>query len=544
MLIIIVRNPGRSACEVKIGGSRAPCNNEVVAREYREREDKYDVDAAFVLPDLQAAVPRGGSLDTVAHRLSSVYFDTQTHDLRRNGLILRRRSGSTDTGWQLKMPSGPARTELSVDLTDDDVVPGELAALLHGVRRARQLAPIARLDVERTVHRVIDQAGALVAEVADDAVHATAIGSAPHSVADSTARVTQWREVEVEWGPAGSEDALAGIATLLRQAGAAPSARASKLELALGALPVAVPITPDSTLGDAVSAYVNQQIEAIVAGDLGLRRHVDVVHPTRVAIRRLRSTVRTFAPVFDEAAAAEMETDLVWLAGLLGGVRDADVLRQRLHGLVEAVPPEYVLGPIAARIDSDLLAERSQHAAVLHEQLDSPRMLALLDRLEQWRLAAPLTPAAEHPASAAKAYLKKARRTLQRRLARAIDLHARMTRDAADDDPASLAHAGLVHHEDDLVHSARKAGKRFRYAAELSTPLLGPKAREHAKRGEHLQNLLGEHQDIVVSASALRRLGATAGSTPGENGFTFGLLLARELARGDEIREELALVAL
>jgi hypothetical protein len=47
-----------------------------------------------------------------------------------------------------------------------------------------------------------------------------------------------------------------------------------------------------------------------------------------------------------------------------------------------------------------------------------------------------------------------------------------------------------------------------------------------------VQGRLGERQDAVIAAGFLRRVGAAAGTTPGENGFTYGLLLGLELRRG------------
>jgi hypothetical protein len=54
------------------------------------------------------------------------------------------------------------------------------------------------------------------------------------------------------------------------------------------------------------------------------------------------------------------------------------------------------------------------------------------------------------------------------------------------------------------------------------------RARSEAKRYQKLQDLLGEHQDSIVSAELLRRLGAKAGPIKGENGFAFGILHERE----------------
>jgi hypothetical protein len=57
---------------------------------------------------------------------------------------------------------------------------------------------------------------------------------------------------------------------------------------------------------------------------------------------------------------------------------------------------------------------------------------------------------------------------------------------------------------------------------------MGKQATKTVKTAKKLQTLLGEHQDSVVSAAFLRRLGAQAGVEMSHNGFTYGILLAKE----------------
>jgi inorganic triphosphatase YgiF len=81
------------------------------------------------------------------------------------------------------------------------------------------------------------------------------------------------------------------------------------------------------------------QIEAIFDGDMGLRRGQDPMHDTRVAIRRLRSTIRVFGKLLDRSAAGHLDEELKWFAGLLGEVRDrvGDGLQLGIH--VHAAEP-------------------------------------------------------------------------------------------------------------------------------------------------------------------------------------------------------------
>ena len=55
---------------------------------------------------------------------------------------------------------------------------------------------------------------------------------------------------------------------------------------------------PD-TLRDLIAGYLVEQCTVILDADQPLRDGENVVHTTRVAVRRLRSTLRTFADVFD-----------------------------------------------------------------------------------------------------------------------------------------------------------------------------------------------------------------------------------------------------
>ena len=62
------------------------------------------------------------------------------------------------------------------------------------------------------------------------------------------------------------------------------------------------------------------------------------------------------------------------------------------------------------------------------------------------------------------------------------------------------------------------------------------RAKQTVKHHKQIQRVLGDHQDGVVASATLRRLAITAGTTAGENGFTYGLLYAREQHAAEDAR--------
>jgi CHAD domain-containing protein len=280
--------------------------------------------------------------------------------------------------------------------------------------------------------------------------------------------------------------------------------------------------TPE-TLGDLVCGYLTEQCTVLIDSEKALRDREAVVHPTRVAARRLRSTLRTYAEVVDVARAGALTDELRWFAGLLGEIRDREVLEARLLADLAELSPELVVGPVANQITEELTAGRGAAWDVVQIELDGERYRALLAELHRWRSEPPLTEEAEAPAAKVKKYVKKANKKLDKRLDRAIEAHLAGDADA-----------------DDLLHDARKAGKRARYAVELAAPFLGKKADKIIDARKELQDVLGEHQDSIVAADFLRGEGVRIGIRSGHNGFTYGLLYGRERARRDAIGDQLA----
>jgi CHAD domain-containing protein len=465
---------------------------------FREREDTYDVPPDLSITNgLMPLIGNGGHVVQREHDLENVYFDTPRGDLQRHGITLRRRRGGSDTGWQLKVPSGQARTEIRVG--DSDALPDRLTKLVAGVSRGRELHEVARIRTHRLTHRLLDEREEMVVEVDDDTVHATTPDA-----------VREWREVEVELGEHEDERLLDTIGQHLCDAGATPSPYPSKLARAL---PRELPADGTSPLTD----YLRAQYGRLIAQDVALRRGRGDVHNARVAIRRLRSTLRTFRQVFQPDSTPSLDDELRWFAALLGEVRDREVLQEHLDSAVGALAPELTLGPVKARIDEQLVGEAARAVEDVGSAMSSERYFALLDNVERFVREPPLD-AEPLPKQLRKQAKRPARLTIRR-----LDRGLRPGEGAASDV---------------ALHQTRKAAKRARYAAELVRPVVGKPARREAKRFKELQDILGEHQDSVVTARVLHALGARAGTTPGENGFTYGLLFCREQQRAARTRRQ------
>ncbi|HTZ44607.1 MAG TPA: CYTH and CHAD domain-containing protein [Jatrophihabitans sp.] len=465
----------------------------VTAESYLERELKFDVPAGFATPDDLGGL--AAATEAHAQRLRSEYYDTADFALRAAAVTLRRRTGDADQGWQLKIPRPPAREELRLPLgPEGEPVPAEFDLLLQGIRRGQPLRPVAVLTTDRTVTGLLDAGGATLAELADDSVHAATVGD--------TVTASAWRELEIELG-SGDEELLQQLAELVRGHGAEPATAASKLARALG----------DGTVApaDPLTAYLGEQQRMLLAGDLALRRgDASVIHKTRVASRRFRSTLRTFGPLFDEAVRTRLDAELRWYAALLGDVRDRQVLDRRLLSMLDELDDTLVLGPVRARIEHELSREQGEHWAGVQQALTGERYLVMLTEVNDFILSLPAETGSHRKLL-----------TLMRRADRKVT--GRLRAAVASDDPA-------------LMHRTRKAAKRARYAGEAMVPLAGRRAAKQARRNEKLQELFGEFQDSLVSAELLKRLGLIAGTTPGENGFTYGLLYQSERDRAAAIR--------
>lgn len=278
-------------------------------------------------------------------------------------------------------------------------------------------------------------------------------------------------------------------------------------------------LTPRSPAADVVRAYLAEQLAVLRAQEPQVRRDdPDAVHRMRVAARRLRTTLTTFAPLFEAAAVLPLRDGLGVLARRLGAARDAEVLRARVRADLEGPGAAAAVGRVphdlAAAADADLVRAVQEASDAVRSWLDGEDQHRLLRDLAVFTFDPPVTRAGRRRARAVLPG-RVARRdvTLRRRLRRARRLPAGRRRDEA-------------------LHRARTAAKAARYAAESVAGVLGKPAARYALATERLQEALGEHHDSVVARERLAELARRAPST--EVAFLLGRLHALEEARGRE----------
>src|ERR1700730_9006115 len=211
--------------------------------------------------------------------------------------------------------------------------------------------------------------------------------------------------------------------------------------------------------GNQLGLELERQITELAGNESAMRAgDSEALHRFRVATRRSRALLRPCSGV------DELQRELRWLAGVLGPVRDLDVLIEHVQELVEELADDRAGGEA---IVAALEAQRADARAELMAALDSERYKELLGRFRN-DIARLGETDHDHLVSLAARELKR----LQQ------------------------AYAALGSRPpDDELYRVRIKAKRTRYAAELAGKPLA-KLADAAKR---LQDAIGTHQDAVVA---------------------------------------------
>jgi CHAD domain-containing protein len=249
-------------------------------------------------------------------------------------------------------------------------------------------------------------------------------------------------------------------------------------------------------------------LERLVATDLALRRReLDALHRMRVACRRLRSDVRTFARILEDARADALREELAWLSGSLGDARELEVLRVRVLRTAQR-DKLYPIDRVGlAELRRRLADEEKVALEAVRTAIASGRYVELLKLVVAMATEPELGAGATQPCREVLPHIVGASwRHLAKRAGR-LQLS----------DP------------DSDWHRARILAKRVRYAAEVATVALGKDAKATARAATKVQEVLGEHQDAAVAADRILAMAAL----PGQDStfvVTCGRLAERERA--------------
>jgi CHAD domain-containing protein len=478
-----------------------------------EREVKLGVWPGFELPDLNGTLDGAAASGPEEWRLEAVYFDTPDLRLLRRGVTVRFRRGEEPAEvWTAKLPEetpalGASRHEISIPGKASSM-PALLEDLARGWALGAPLMPVARLRTVRHRTTLRHPNGETLAVVDDDEV----------SILQRSRVAARFRELELELADGAPSKLLMRLARRMRSAGAQPIDRIPKLVRALGP-PALAPwdlaspkLRPRPAAGELIRAGLVASAARLVdhLASVVLDQDPEGVHQARVGIRRLRSDLRTVRSLLDGGTVGALRRELDWLGSQLGEVRDLDVLLARLHTDVESLDAADRRGADA------VLAKAAEDRAAAYERLRSdlrtPRCAAVLEDTARLATAPPFEArTAKRPAAEILPHL--VRQDL-RELLREAKRHG----DAPDD--AAL-------------HRLRIGVKRVRYAAELTAPVAGKRARRAAQGLARAQDVLGDHNDACTAVVALRTLGERTNSS---GAWAAGLLGGLQLARAAECR--------
>jgi CHAD domain-containing protein len=216
------------------------------------------------------------------------------------------------------------------------------------------------------------------------------------------------------------------------------------------------------------------------------RGDAEGIHRLRTTTRRLRSELRAFRDLVDPDWIGPLEREMKWLAGLLGDVRDLDVLTTRFRKAATADDGSETTA--LAPLFSDLAARHARASRDLRKGLQDERYRDLLAALQHAVDHRSLAPDSRTPC----------RTALPPLAARAWRRLKKCGGSLRPSDP------------DEAFHEVRKRAKRARYTVELVAPVLSGAAAKGAHRfirgATRIQDVLGEHQDAVVAGQELASL--------------------------------------
>lgn len=238
-------------------------------------------------------------------------------------------------------------------------------------------------------------------------------------------------------------------------------------------------------------------------------RDTEALHDFRVALRRLRSAIRAYAPLFEDTLSERLTRRLRDLARLTGPSRDLEVqqiwLARAAASMETGERPgaDFVTGRVArarSRADRRMLRQLARRWPALHSELSVA--------LERYTADVPGRRSSIAPFAA----------TVSAQARRLADRMAKRLAGVED----------VVH--DEAAHDARIAGKRLRYLLEPVAAEI-PSGAAAIRELKELQDALGDLHDAHVLEEQLREYAESEADGSDEDDRQPGLNRLAELAR-------------
>jgi CHAD domain-containing protein len=255
-------------------------------------------------------------------------------------------------------------------------------------------------------------------------------------------------------------------------------------------------IKPRQPAVDLIRGALRGAMARLEAADPEARRgEVEGIHRLRTSTRRLRSELQAVRELVEKDWREHLQQELKWLAGMLGDVRDLDILANRLLSAIKPVEQNGARAGSSETLSTgpleplflDIRQRHDRNSQALREALQGERYSDLVAALKE---------SISEPAIKEEAW-ESCRTALPPLVAAAWRRLKSGGRELDIDSP------------DADFHEVRKSAKRARYTAELIAPALGRRAERRAKRFIRLttkvQDVLGEHQDAIVATAEIER---------------------------------------
>lgn len=498
-----------------------------------ETELKFDL-----RPGEVEGLRRSGAVDDLAvgksetETLVSTYYDTPERALRAAAVSLRIRRKGRRIEQTVKTADRPIgalaeRREVTVPLAGEApdlgaIGDGELEARIRALIGDGELVELFTIRMTRTHRLLVTRGGDEIEYAVDDA----------EIVAGERRATFAEAEFELKSGDPRAlfHVARQALATVpVRFSDVAKSERGYRLAEAGEAVAPPAPakadepaITADMTVEVALRAVLRSCFAQIAANAVVVQESADPEgpHQLRVGLRRLRSALSIFGKVIDRPAAARLIEETRWLAGVVGELRDLDVLA------------EEIVAPCAGRVDAEpllavLAARRTALRADLVTTLGGPRVGAFLIDLAAYvegRGWLSFTDLGQSQALAApaEAFAEEALRRLWSKV-------ARMGRDVD-------ALSGEERHD------LRKAFKKLRYGLDFFGREMSSRDRRRALRDvKAAQDVLGYLNDVLMAERMVGLVHAApeyAGADVAAIERAMGYCLGWHQARAEAIWEE------